>query len=71
MTERRTRIGKQSFAKANTIFFPFFDRMVGSESTGDYNLEIQDIRENILKITVIYTLSGVQDCYCYTYREFV
>jgi hypothetical protein len=27
--------------------------MVGSESTGDYNLEIQDIRENILEITAI------------------
>jgi hypothetical protein len=36
-----------------TIFSPFFDRMVGSESTGDYNLEIQDIRENILEITTI------------------
>jgi hypothetical protein len=34
-------------------FSPFFDRMVGSESTGDYNLEIQDIRENTLEITAI------------------
>ncbi len=36
------------------MFFPFFDRMVGSESTGDYNLEIQDIRENKLEISAIF-----------------
>jgi hypothetical protein len=44
---------KQSFSKVKTIFFPFFDRMVGSESTGDYNLEIQDIRDNTLEISAI------------------